>query len=401
MIQQITRAEQCPTFACFRRRHEDIIKGSGSYPAEPGARMSMDEWGPYPPDSMKNRYCHSFYCGASEYIFVVLAKDKRESLYQAEYDFLQFNKGVGNKIIQIRVDAGGGSKESAAVAADFGATVNPCDKERQSRNPVETTGRPIVTLAAVQLVEAVNVSNKEWGAALLHSFDFNNAFPNERYGTMSPLEIFTGWRPDISKWHKFGTVGTAEELGYAKKFDQPNRIVVWVEPTKKPGIGDYSVIKGERRIKRVTNFQPLTTVKQRQTASKTERLLKEPFPTAGGTEVASPESLQNEVRPEADKLAELLEAPYNSYLKIQQPYEPRVTRSSTTAAAIIKASQLEKDREVETKPDSSTKIDVVDGVEKELLDKDTDSLLSNEIEPVEIIVPPKKTGEMIQIRKTT
>ena len=29
-----------------------------------------------PPDSMGNRYCHSFYCGASGYIFVVLAKDK-------------------------------------------------------------------------------------------------------------------------------------------------------------------------------------------------------------------------------------------------------------------------------------------------------------------------------------
>ena len=78
--------------------------------------MSMDEWGPYPPDSLVNRYCHSFYCGASGYIFGVLAKDKGESLYQAEYDFLQFNKWVGNKIIQIRVDAGtgGGSKELAA-----------------------------------------------------------------------------------------------------------------------------------------------------------------------------------------------------------------------------------------------------------------------------------------------
>ena len=60
----------------------------------------------------------------------------------------------------------------------------------------------------MQLVEAVYVSNKEGGAALLHSVDLNNAFPNERSksygdGTMSPLEVFTGWRPDIFKWHKF------------------------------------------------------------------------------------------------------------------------------------------------------------------------------------------------------
>ena len=65
----------------------------------------------------------------------------------------------------------------------------------------------------------MDVSQKEWGAALLYSFDLYNAVPNERSkafgdGTMSPLESFTGWKPDMSKWHKFGTVGTAEKMGY-------------------------------------------------------------------------------------------------------------------------------------------------------------------------------------------
>ena len=52
MIQQITRIEQCPSCAIFRRRHENIKKGSGIYPAAAGAYFTVDEWGPYPPDSM-------------------------------------------------------------------------------------------------------------------------------------------------------------------------------------------------------------------------------------------------------------------------------------------------------------------------------------------------------------
>ena len=47
LIQQIARTGQCSTYACFWRQHENITKGSGSYPpAESGARMSMDELGP-------------------------------------------------------------------------------------------------------------------------------------------------------------------------------------------------------------------------------------------------------------------------------------------------------------------------------------------------------------------
>lgn len=108
----------------------------------------------------------------------------------------------------------------------------------------------------------MDVSKNKWGAALLHSFDLNSAFPNQRsksFGdeTMSPLKIFTLWKPDISKWHKFGTIGTAEKLGYVRKFDNPQKIVVWIGATTKPGIGDYCVVKGERGIKRITNFQPL------------------------------------------------------------------------------------------------------------------------------------------------
>ena len=37
LIQQITRIEQCPSCAIFRRRHENIKKGSDTYPAAAGA----------------------------------------------------------------------------------------------------------------------------------------------------------------------------------------------------------------------------------------------------------------------------------------------------------------------------------------------------------------------------
>ena len=157
------------------------------------------------------------------------------------------------------MDAGTGvnSKEFNAITADFGGYVNSYDKERQSRNSIESGVRPISTIASIQLSEAVDVSKKEWGCSLLHSFDINNAFPNKMSksfgdGTMSPLQAFTGWKPDMSKWHKFGTVGTAEKMGYVRKFDELHRIAVWVGATKKPGIGDYCVFKGEKGMKRVT-----------------------------------------------------------------------------------------------------------------------------------------------------
>ena len=181
-----------------------------------------------------------------------------------EYDLLQLNKALGHKFVSIRVDAetAGHSKEFSAIAADFGGYVNSCDKERQSRNPIESKVRPIATIASIQLSEAVNVSNREWGASLLHLFDLNNAFPKRRskaFGDriMSPLEAFTGWKPDMSKWHKFGTVRTAEKMGYVRKFDEPHKITVWVGAAKKSGIGNYYVFKGEKGIKRATNFQPL------------------------------------------------------------------------------------------------------------------------------------------------
>ena len=81
----------------------------------------------------------------------------------------------GNKILRTRVD----QKMCSCSSGFWGNTLNPCDKERRSRNPVETTARPILTLAAVQLVEAMHVSDNEWGATLLHSFDLNNAFPKQ------------------------------------------------------------------------------------------------------------------------------------------------------------------------------------------------------------------------------
>ena len=335
LIQQITRIKQCPSCAIFRRRHINIKKGSGAYPAAAEAYFTIDEWGPYPPDSMGNIYCHSAMCSGTGFIFGELAKNKVEDLYQMEYDLLQFNKALGHKLVSIRVDAGTGvnSKEFNAIAADFGGYVNSCDKERQRRNPIESGVRPITAIASIQLSEAVYVSKKEWGSSLLHSFDINNAFPNKRSkffgdGTMSPLEAFTGWKPDMSKWHKLGTVGTAEKIGYVRKFDEPHRIAVWVGATKKPGIKDYCVFKGERGMKRVTNFQPLCIGVIRQTEMEKEALLKQPFPVAGGTEIVSLESLRDLVQPEVDYLGELLEVPHNRYLYIKQPFEPRITRSS-------------------------------------------------------------------------
>ena len=50
--------------------------------------------------------------------------------------------------------------------------------------------------------------------------------------------------------------------------------------------GDYCVIKRESGIKRINDFLSQKTVKSRQTALEIESLLKKPFPTAGGMEVA-------------------------------------------------------------------------------------------------------------------
>ena len=140
------------------------------------------------------------------FTFGELAKNKAEDFYPMEYDSLQLNKALGHKFVSIRVDAGtaGNPKEFSAIAADFGGCVNSCDIERQSKNPIESGVRPITTIASIQLSDAVDVSNREWKASLLHSFDLNNAFPNRRSkafgdGTMLPLEAFTGWKPDMSK----------------------------------------------------------------------------------------------------------------------------------------------------------------------------------------------------------
>ena len=81
-------------------------------------------------------------------------------------------------------------------------------------------------------------------------------------------------------------------------------------------------------MKRVSNFQPLRIGVKLKTEMETEELLKRTFPVAGGKEIASLESLRDIVRPETEKLGELLEIPYNNYLKIPQPFEKRVTRSS-------------------------------------------------------------------------
>ena len=156
-------------------------------------------------------------------------------------------------------------------------------------------------------------------ASLLHSFDLNNAFPNRRSkafedGTMSPLEAFIGWKQDMSKWNKFGTVGTAEKMRYVRKFDESHKKTVWVGATKKPGIGDYCVFKGVKGMKQVTSFQPLRIGVIRQTDMEKEVLFNKPFPAAGRKEIRPLESLRNIAQPENEKLGELLEVPYKSYV---------------------------------------------------------------------------------------
>ena len=212
-------------------------------------------------------------CSATEFLFGELAKSKAEDFYQTEYDLLQLNKALERKFVSIRVDAGtaGNFKEFSAIAADFGGYVNSCDKERQRKNPVEKTNN---NNSSNTIIGSGTCFREGMGSSLLHSFDINNAFPNKRSkafgdGTMSPLKAFTGWKPDTSKWHKFGTVGTAERMGYVRKFDEPHKIAVWVGATKKPGIGDYCVFKGEKGMKRVTNFQPLRIGVKLQTEMET------------------------------------------------------------------------------------------------------------------------------------
>ena len=94
-------------------------------------------------------------------------------------------------------------------------------------------------------------------------------------------------------------------MGYVRNFDEPHNTAVWVGATKKPGIGDYCVFKGEKGIKRVTNFQPLRIGVIRQTDMEKEILLKQLFPVAGRKKIASLESLRDLVRPEVKDLAEL------------------------------------------------------------------------------------------------
>ena len=174
--------------------------------------------------------------------------------------------------------------------------------------------------------------------------------------------------------------------------------MLWVGAMMKPGVGDYCVVKGERGIKRETNFQPLKTTKPRQTAADIELLFKESFPTAGGLQLASLESIRDMVRQEVDNLGELLEVPYNSYLKRQQPNEPRVTRSSTTAAEIIRASNLNKDTEVESIKESSstTEVGVLEEQEIKIVPQEEKEPVVDI--PMEVVIPPKN-GKMFCWRR--
>ena len=123
--------------------------------------------------------------------------------------------------------------------------------------------RNVRTLAAIQLVEAINtVSQRQLGLSCLHSIKVNNTFPNTRSrlfgdGEISPLESFARIKPDNSSLYRFGTPVTFDVLGYVKKSNFWSEIEAWVVSSVLPVISAYYIVKGEKQMTRVTNFRPL------------------------------------------------------------------------------------------------------------------------------------------------
>ena len=60
-------------------------------------------------------------------------------------------------VFSFRVDSKpiGLSQEFITTAAELQGYINVCDKERKNRNPVKAKVGPFVTLAGIQLVQAV------------------------------------------------------------------------------------------------------------------------------------------------------------------------------------------------------------------------------------------------------
>ena len=91
--------------------------------------------------------------------------------------------------VLFRVDAGstGLSAEFGATAAELKGYVNACEKESQNRNPLEAKVRPFVTVAAIQLVEAIcAVSQWQWGLSCLHFIKVTKISFIWRWGDNSP-----------------------------------------------------------------------------------------------------------------------------------------------------------------------------------------------------------------------
>ena len=109
---------------------------------------------------------------------------------------------------------------------------------------------------------------------------------------------------------------------------------------------------------------------------------------AGGTEIASRESLRDLVQPEVENLGELLEVPYNRYLNIKQPFEPRITRSSKKIEESINqgVSIMEKMKNTEEDvlpiEDPITELNETLPIVMEIADKMEDKIILDDIPTV-------------------
>ncbi|THH18467.1 hypothetical protein EUX98_g8949, partial [Antrodiella citrinella] len=173
-----------------------------------GNEIHSDVWGPAPVQTIGGRrYYISFTDDHSRYTVAYLMRTKDEAFtwYKTFAAFLKTQKGVTIKTFHTDRGVEFLSKEFNTYLESEGTvrhlTVHDTPEYNGAAERLNLT-----LLAKVRaMIQDSSLPKFLWGEALMHSVYLKNCSPTRALENATPLEVFTGAKPDLSKLHVWGS----------------------------------------------------------------------------------------------------------------------------------------------------------------------------------------------------
>ena len=172
----------------------------------PGERTISDVWGPARVESIGGaKYYISFTDDAACVHTPLFTKNKGQATRLIQHYILEIEKKFGQNPKYLRFDNGSKlvNKEMKKWAGDKGIVIETTTPySPQQHGTAERLNRTLLELAHTMLI-AKGLPTFLWAEAVLHTSYIRNHSPTKALDGLTPIEAWTGKKPDVSHFREF------------------------------------------------------------------------------------------------------------------------------------------------------------------------------------------------------